>query len=75
MKASHAECISKAEFKEILGQQRAEMTVQFNDLFQRMLRQMPADLVCIPLSMEEVILPTYGSSNTIHPFRTIKVNL
>jgi hypothetical protein len=37
-KAFHTECISKAEFNELLGQQRAEMTTQFNDLFQRMLR-------------------------------------
>lgn len=74
-KASHAECISKAEFNELLGQQRAEMTAQFNDLFQRMLRQMPAESVYTPPSMDEVILPTQGSSNTIHPLRTIKVNL
>jgi hypothetical protein len=78
-KTSHAECISKAEFNELLGQQRAEMTAQFNDLFQRMLRQMPADSVYIPHSMppsmDGVILPTQGSSNTIHPLRTIKVNL
>jgi hypothetical protein len=44
-KTSHAECISKAEFNELLGQQRVEMTAQFNNLFQRMLRQMPADSV------------------------------
>jgi hypothetical protein len=74
-KASHAECINKAEFNELLGQQRAEMIAQFNDLFQRMLRQMPADSVYIPPSMDEVILPTQGSSNIIHPLRTIKVNL
>jgi len=74
-KTSHAECISKAEFNELLGKQRAEMTAQFNDLFQRMLSQMPADSVYIPPSMDEVILPTQGSSNTIHPLRTIKVNL
>ena len=74
-KASHAECISKAEFNELLGQQRAEMTAQFNDLFQRMVRQIPADSVCIPPSTDEVILPTQGSSNTIHPLRNIKVNL
>jgi hypothetical protein len=73
-KASHAECISKAEFNELLGQQRAEMTSQFNDLFQRMLRQIPAGSVYILPSMDEVILPTQGSSNTIHPLRTIKVN-
>jgi Domain of unknown function (DUF4218) len=29
----------KVEFKEALGQHRAEMTTQFNDLFQRMLRK------------------------------------
>jgi hypothetical protein len=74
-KKSHAECISKAEFKGLLGQQRAEMTTQLNDLFQRILRQMSADSVYILPSMEEVILPTQGSSNTIHPLRTIKVNL
>jgi hypothetical protein len=74
-KVFHVECISKAEFNELLGQQRAEMTTQFNDLFQRMLRQMSADSVYIPPSMDEVILPTQGSSNTIHPFQTIKVNL
>jgi hypothetical protein len=74
-KASHAECINKVEFNELLGQQRAEMTTQFNDLFQRMLRQMPADSVHILPSMDEVILQTQGSSNTIHPLQTIKVNL
>jgi hypothetical protein len=74
-KVSHVECINKAEFNELLGQQRAEMTAQFNDLFQRMLRQMPANSVYIPPFMDEVILPTHGSSNTIHPLQTIKVNL
>jgi hypothetical protein len=69
-KAPHAECISKAEFNELLGQQRAEVTAQFNDLFQRMLRQMPADSVYIPPFMDKVILPTQGN-----PLRTIKVNL
>jgi hypothetical protein len=34
-KTSHAECISKVEFKKTLVQQRAEMIAQFNDLFQR----------------------------------------
>jgi hypothetical protein len=51
------------------------MTTQFNDLFQTMLRQMLAKSVYIPLSMEEVILPTQDSSNTIHLLWTIKVNL
>jgi hypothetical protein len=74
-KTSHAECISKAEFNELLGQQREEMIARFNNLFQKILRQMPADSVYIPPSMEEVMLPTQGSSNTIHPLRTIKVNL
>jgi hypothetical protein len=70
-KVSHAECISKAEFNELLGQQRAEMTAQFNDLFQRMLRQMSAYSVYISPSTDEIILPTQGSSNTIHPLQTI----
>jgi hypothetical protein len=69
-KISHAEYMSKVEFKEVLEQQKAEMTTQFNNLFQRMLRQMPADSVYIPPSMEEVILPTQGNSNTIYPLRT-----
>jgi glutamate-1-semialdehyde aminotransferase len=65
-KTSHAECISKAEFKEALEQQREEMTAQFNDLFQRMLRQMSANSVYIPPSMEDVILLTQDNSNTIY---------
>jgi hypothetical protein len=32
-KTSHAACISKSELQDVLDQQRAELTTQFNDLF------------------------------------------
>jgi hypothetical protein len=74
-KTSHAAHISKSELQDALGQQRAELTAQFNDLFQRIVRQIITDSVYIPPSIEEVVLSTQGSSNTIHLLWTIKVNV
>jgi hypothetical protein len=74
-KTSHNACISKSELQDALGQQRTELTSQFNDLFQRKVRQILVVLLYISPSTEEVLLPTQGSSNYIHLLQTIKNNV